>query len=486
MTAATRHDRLSFPAVFAVDLRSLGLFRIGLAVALLYDLWQRAHDLEAHYADSGLWPVAQVLADGVPPLAPHLWSGRIEYQTALFALAAACALLLALGHRTRVFLFLSWILHASLRARNPAVGHGGDDLLGLLLLWSIFLPMGARFSLDARTRPVSHGAGPYYSAAAAALLLQVVFMYVFTGLLKLKVPTWRDGSMLSLILENDWYVSEVGRWVAPQRWLTVPLTFGTLVIELCAPVVLLVPRPGFRALGLALLLGLQIGTALCMTLGIFPWVFFTALIPFVPTWAWEAACGRSGAPPAPPPAPPSRAGSALHNRLVWALVGWSLVINVASVKGRKLYEQLPTPVLALGEITGLDQYWSMFAQPETSDGWLCVRGTLADGTVVNLLMPEAPVDCRKPKSVVRSLPGARWIDALQAVVAEGAVGFWQRYESLAKRRWNAGHGPTRQLVSMEVVFFHEPIPAGRAPNIVRESLWPPPPSTDDRSRESQD
>jgi hypothetical protein len=42
--------------VFGLDLRSLALFRIGLALILLFDLYYRALDLRAFYTDWGLYP----------------------------------------------------------------------------------------------------------------------------------------------------------------------------------------------------------------------------------------------------------------------------------------------------------------------------------------------------------------------------------------------------------------------------------------------
>ena len=36
----------------------------------------------------------------------------------------------------------------SLHARNPVIQHRGDELFRLLLMWTMFLPVGQRFSVD--------------------------------------------------------------------------------------------------------------------------------------------------------------------------------------------------------------------------------------------------------------------------------------------------------------------------------------------------
>jgi hypothetical protein len=66
----------------------------------------------------------------------------------LFAIAALVAIALLVGYRTRLATVLLALL-ASLQARNPTLIQGGDNLLLLLLFWGMFLPLGARFAIDA-------------------------------------------------------------------------------------------------------------------------------------------------------------------------------------------------------------------------------------------------------------------------------------------------------------------------------------------------
>ena len=47
--------------LFGLDLRSLALFRIGLALLIIIDLIKRSKDLTAHYTDFGILPRAALL-----------------------------------------------------------------------------------------------------------------------------------------------------------------------------------------------------------------------------------------------------------------------------------------------------------------------------------------------------------------------------------------------------------------------------------------
>jgi hypothetical protein len=48
--------------------------------------------------------------------------------------------------------FLSFLMLVSVHGRNPTLMQGGDHLMRAMLFWSIFLPLGARWSFDAAGR----------------------------------------------------------------------------------------------------------------------------------------------------------------------------------------------------------------------------------------------------------------------------------------------------------------------------------------------
>lgn len=67
-------------ALFEIDLRSLALLRIGVALALLVDLASRVRDMDALYAARGILPpaLARSLWDRSVTLSPFTWVARID------------------------------------------------------------------------------------------------------------------------------------------------------------------------------------------------------------------------------------------------------------------------------------------------------------------------------------------------------------------------------------------------------------------------
>ena len=133
--------------LFGIDLRSLALFRICLGLIILIDLLTRLPDLNTFYTDAGLLPRAALV--GQPQLiSAHLMNGTVWFQAVLFLIQGVCAVGLLVGYRTRLMTWLSWVLMVSLHWRFRSILGGGDEYLRYLLFWSVFLPLGARWSVD--------------------------------------------------------------------------------------------------------------------------------------------------------------------------------------------------------------------------------------------------------------------------------------------------------------------------------------------------
>lgn len=93
-------------------------------------------------------------------------------QGGLFALAAACAVALLVGWRTRLAALGCWLLLSSLQVRQPLIYIGGDSILRLLLFWGLFLPLSARLSLNAVHGRVKPRTDQDLSGATIARLLR--------------------------------------------------------------------------------------------------------------------------------------------------------------------------------------------------------------------------------------------------------------------------------------------------------------------------
>jgi len=284
--------RSKFEGFFGIDVRSLALFRISLAVLIISDLVNRYRDLEAHYTDFGVLPRGPLIEKFMQPSqwSLHLMSGTFTVQAGLFILAGIFAVMLFLGYRTRFATIASWIMLISLHTRNPMVLQGGDVLLRLLLFWSMFLPLGLRYSFDAALNSSSdRPPRTILSMGSAALLLQVCFVYWFSAALKWH-PIWtEDYTAVYYALSIDQFATPLGHWLLNFPNLLKTLTFLTLYLEALGPFLAFFPylTGPLRSLTVFVFFGFHAGMVLTMELGLFPYISAAAWIVFLPDWFWD-------------------------------------------------------------------------------------------------------------------------------------------------------------------------------------------------------
>ncbi len=277
--------------LFGCDLRTLALLRVNLGGLLIVDLILRARDLGDHYTDAGVLPRAALLetATGWRP-SLHLVSGSAEIQALLLIVAGLVAVALMVGYRTRLATVVSWVLLISLHNRNPMVLQGGDVLLRMLLFWGMFLPLGARYSVDAALRRPD-GAEPnrFFSLATMALLVQVMSVYFFSALLK-SDPVWiPDGTAVYYALSINYHATPVAEWLRQFPRLLQGLTYYVWCLELIAPILMFSPvfhRP-LRLVLMVLLITMHVGFILCLRIGLFPYISIASLLAFTPGWVWD-------------------------------------------------------------------------------------------------------------------------------------------------------------------------------------------------------
>jgi predicted DCC family thiol-disulfide oxidoreductase YuxK len=279
---------------YSLDVRSLALLRIGLALTILADLTTRFGDLSAHYSDFGVLPRA-IVNDGL--LKPghwsiHLLSGQPLVQGLLFLVAALCAVAMLVGYHSRLATIASWILLISLHNRNPLLIFAADDVLRAIMFWAMFLPLGAAYSVDramnTATRPIPLR---ILSGATIALMVQQCFIYIFSAVFKTTdTAWWPDGTAVYYSLSYDQYVTTLGRFLLNLGPLLTALTFITLVLEWVGPLLIWSPlRHDFcRMLAVVTFIGLHAGFGLTLNLGIFPFLSIVSWLAFIPTSAWEA------------------------------------------------------------------------------------------------------------------------------------------------------------------------------------------------------
>ena len=278
---------------YSLDLRSLALFRIALGAVLLGDLIWRAQDVLVFYTDFGVLPRAALLDKFSPParFSIHMMSGQLIFQAMLFFVAAALAVMLMAGIRTRLAAFASWFMLVSIQNRTPVILQGGDVYLRVFAFIAMFLPLGALYSVDSGLREPEKEKPRFahFSTPGVALIAQVAMVYTFAVLLK-TAPEWRrDFSAVYYALQIQQITYPLGQLLLHFPKLLPWLTRGTLVQEGAIPLLLLTPflAGPARMLGAVLIILLHVALGLSIRLGHFPYIACTAALPLIPTWFWE-------------------------------------------------------------------------------------------------------------------------------------------------------------------------------------------------------
>ncbi len=316
-----------------VDTRPLSVFRVALALLLLKDAIYDLPLARIFFSDEGIVP-RSALWDGLAranrfslmDALPYPWMATAFFLAWIFVLV-----LLLVGYRTRLMAILNAVMIVSIHERNLYVLNGADTVFRVLSLWSIFLPLGQYYSLDAlrerfgRYRTSRHlgdlrapdAPRTGYAFPLRIAQLQIALVYLFTGLLKLPggPSAWARGEALYYALQLKSLTLPTGDWLlatAPDiglRWID----YQTLFTELAFLLLVFSPffQPLLRLLALALGVMLHGGIAATMSISNFSMVMIASYLLFCePRWvAWIGARLRSAGRQAltigvPPPGSP--------------------------------------------------------------------------------------------------------------------------------------------------------------------------------------
>lgn len=276
--------------LFEIDVRSLAILRISLGLLILANLVNCYQDLELFYTDNGIVTrdlAQQFLGDGFWSL--YWIDGSIGVTQILFALTASVAIGLVFGFNTRLMTIMSLVLVASLQMRNPLVLTGGDILMRLLLFWSMFLPLGAVWSVDSylslEREPEQWKVA---SVATMGIMLQVAMMYFFSGISKLN-GFWLNGQAVEYVLSMEMYVKPLGEFLRRFPGLLRVVSTFTVLLEIIAPILIFIPGINKFARGMAMALFWWMHVVIWATLsiGIFSLTAMASWFVFVPSQAWN-------------------------------------------------------------------------------------------------------------------------------------------------------------------------------------------------------
>lgn len=507
--------------VFGLDLRSLALFRVSLALVLLYDLFVRWSNLEAHYTDAGVLPRA--LLPGYPQvLSYHAIVGSVPGESFLFITAALFATCLLIGYKTWTATALSWVMLLSVQARNPFVLQGGDVVMRLLLFWSLFLPLGAVWSLDARFAATGAAVRRrnvtsllpiiryrLLTVGGAAYVLQLCCIYCFSVYFKSGAAWHREGTAVYDALSLDQFATAAGKALLNLRWtgLLAFLTHAVVYFETFAPILMLLPwRLGpLRTLLVFAFIGFHAGLGTCLRLGTFPVICSVAWLALLPSWFWERLARTTVGPgrlrnaicraraednatgvaasalpallPAPPSARLSRGrrpwrGDSLFCQSVAAFFLVYILLWNLRTTGNPVATALLSHASGIGWTTRLDQEWNLFGpRPYVRDGWHVAAARLADGSAVDLLR-GTPLTWDKPGLVSAIYKNEQWRKYLDHMREPGYAAYRPSCASYLVRLWNRRHPANQRVESVALYFIEEDVlPDYQARTLQPRLLW---------------
>jgi hypothetical protein len=449
---------------FRLDIRSLAVARIFAGVLILWDILDRASNLTAHYTSTGVIPATAVfeIARDKAFFSVHMANDSWEFMLCLFALHFLAAASLTVGYQTRIATFLCWYLNTSLHHRNPLINIGGDILLKFLLLWCIFLPWGAAWSVDKVLKRQPDVGQTVLTPASVVLVLQMVLLYLSSVLNKWHHTWTEDGTALYYALSVDHLTTPYAIHLYQRPELMKWLTFAVLWGELIGAIALLLPFARLRIPLVLSFLFMHYCFGLFLELGLFRYAPMVGLIALLPSMFWEKVNlkvpvsfeGLKKRLQRLPKGGPDRAygNDKVVALFLLAAFGYGVLTCLQGWLNRPV---LPRPANQIGTALGLNQHWPMFIYlDKVKDGWYVIEAELEDGTVLDLIHGGEP-NFDKPTLVSATYDGVRWRRFMTNVIMPPGQPYLPWYSEYIRRHWNE-QNPNRKIQKLTLIFMDDP------------------------------
>lgn len=452
----------------SIDPRSIAVFRIGLALVVLIDLALRSRYLKAFYTDSGVLTLSRLFADYSDVYSVHAVFGTAEAQALLFLITGVLAILLLIGFYPRLCALGTFLLIYSLHARNPMILSSGDTLIRILLLWAVFLPLGAYWKVG------KHGGEKkrsIYTPVTAFVLIQVFLVYFVNLFHKLKSSEWMAGNAVETVFSLGQFTYLIGPIFSEASQILAAFNYiwiGLLIVT----TFLILSRNWIRVLVTTFLILIHLMMFLTLKLGIFPLVSIVSLTLFYPTSFWNffeskvrlnLLKGEKIFPKAERsirlkevlkavkakfsifscPAKVSKYLSKLIDCfyvIILRVAPILLFIGVLmSVSSSLDFISVSGSAESAIEIVDVDQSWRMFApDPISTEAWYVTNGTLENGSNLDVFHGQE-VNFSRPNRIDKTLPAWRWRKYLGNVRTADNENHYSYFLYHLCHKWNSNH-----------------------------------------------
>ncbi len=286
-----------FKPWFAVDSRSLGLFRIVFGYLCLFDILRRWEFIDIFYTQASI--IQSSLTSSSYKNFTLLNTFTASWEVHLFFLfGIVFSFMLMIGYKTKLSQVMCAIIIISIHNRAIMLENAADFFMNCMLIWTVFLPLGISFSIDSLSNTLKNNkensiddlnnrdfgvkkSQTLYSFAYFCMIYQLATIYFFTGLDKTGYD-WMNGSAVYKMFQLDTFLTPVGYFL--REYITFPVskffTYSTLGIEYFAPVILFFPFYSYilRFLFIIVYSIFHISIRLVIKVGLFSYVLMCCFI----------------------------------------------------------------------------------------------------------------------------------------------------------------------------------------------------------------
>ena len=288
-----------------VDLRTLGIFRIALGLVCFIDVIRRMSYIDIFYSSHGVAPnyfMSEILGKYSVKAFTLLSSLNTNIEvTIFFYIVALFSFFLMIGYKTKLSHIITLIGILSIHNRLIILENGGDLVLNNILIWSLFLPLGKRFSFDRMLSSLNkykddspqslnnrqlienNKNTSYWGLAYFACLLQLSMIYIFNFFNK-DGNTWQEGTSIFYFYHLDTFLTPIGSFIKDfglmPLALSKVLTYMTMALEFLVPFLILAPIFSLwtRRFSLIMMIGFHIVIGVSLYIGTFSWIMIAALL----------------------------------------------------------------------------------------------------------------------------------------------------------------------------------------------------------------
>ncbi|MEO9503678.1 MAG: HTTM domain-containing protein [Nonlabens ulvanivorans] len=222
--------------IIPFDLRSLGIFRIILGLAIIYNLvFYRFPAVGVFYNTPDLIPPSTIANYYGTPLQLFNWIDSDLWYNSLFLIMLLLSILLTVGYQLKWVIPALFVLFGSMITTNPYVAHGVEYLEETALFWAIFLPLDKRFSITKITDVRTQNSGNF---AHLGLHFQLFLIYFSSWIFK-NGELWQSGKILEIVSKDLIHSKPLLQGISNQPEVLEILTYSGFYLEVIISLLIL-------------------------------------------------------------------------------------------------------------------------------------------------------------------------------------------------------------------------------------------------------